>query len=220
MAAPNEGRVHAARRAVLAVVVLLAACGRPGAPLFPQQRPLDPAAQRMVAEKVARGFAEVCLPATDALATTRALQAQGWPAFALISDLPGNLTYTAQPTAASPASLSVIMDPRRGEPARSDLTCVAHYPAASDALITQAIERRWGASHDGPISLSGSRAWTFRMENGALTSLSSSGAADGPVTKAALAGLHGGQALVYAEVFNQPVLNDVTSVVTVWRPAP
>jgi hypothetical protein len=200
---------------IAAAVVGVAGCGAPIG-----QRPLDPAAQRVAAEKLARGFAEVCLSATDALAATRALQAQGWPAFGAVWNQPGSVFYAAKPSPASPAGLFVMSDVRRAEPPMtSNITCVGHYPAEGAAAMIQAMERRWGASHDGPVSLAGSRAWTFRMVGGALTTISTSGAADGPVQAAELASLGPGEALVYFQVSYNPLLHDVASVASVWRPA-
>jgi hypothetical protein len=210
-----------ALRAVVGAVaaLALAACGRLGAPV---QRPsLDPAAQQVAAEKLARGFADPCVSATDPLAATRSLQAQGWPTFAAVFNQPGHVFYAAKPSTASPAGLYVIYDLRRDEPpTTSNMTCVGHYPADGAGPMVQAMERRWGASHDGPPSLAGSRAWTFRMANGALTPVSSSGATDGPVTRAVLASLRPGEALVYLQVFYSAPLHDVASLVSVWRPAP
>lgn len=208
------------RAAVIATVVAVgvAACGRIGAPVV--QRPLDPAAQRAAAEKLARGFAEVCLTATDALAATRALQAQGWPAFGVVWNQPGSVFYAAKPSPASPAGLFVINDVRHAEPPMTtNMTCVGHYPAEGAGPMIQAMERRWGASHDGPVSPAGSRAWTFRMAGGALTTVSTSGATDGPVQAAELASLGPGEALVYFQVSYNPLLRDVASLVSVWRPA-
>jgi len=219
MVASIDSRVHAARRASLAVVLLLAACGRSG---IPQQPPLDPIAQRTVAERLARGFVEVCLTNIDALAATRALQSQGWPAFGVVWNHPGSVFYAAKPSPVLPAGLFVMGDRRQsdvGAPVNAQLTCVGHYSADGAAPMVQAIERRWGASHDGPVSLAGSRAWTFRMENGALTPVSTSGATEGPVQAAMLAALRPGEALVYAQVFYSPMTHDVASVVSVWRPA-
>jgi hypothetical protein len=209
-----------ARAVVGAVAALaLAACGRLGAPV--QQRPLDPAAQQAAAEKLARGFADVCVSATDPLAATRALQAEGWPPFGAVFNQPGHVFFAAKPSAASPAGLFVIYDLRRSEPPMtSNITCVGHYPAEGADPMVRAMERRWGASHDGPSSLAGSHAWTFRMTNGALSSVSSSGAADGPVTHAVLASLRPGEALVYLQVSYSPMIHDVASLVSVWRPAP
>jgi hypothetical protein len=208
-----------ARAVVAAVAALaLAACGWLGAPV--QQRPLDPAAQQAVAEKLARGFADVCVSSTDPLAATRALQAEGWPTFGAVFNQPGHVFYAANPTAASPAGLYVIYDLRRAvPPMTSNITCVGHYPAEAAGPMVQAMERRWGASHDGPSSLVGSRAWTFRMANGALSPVSASGATDGPVTQVVLASLRPGEALVYFQVFYNPMLHDVASLVSVWRPA-
>jgi hypothetical protein len=205
--------------AVIAVTaVALAACGRLGAPVG--QRPLDPAAQRAAAEKLARGFAEVCLSATDAPAATRALQAQGWPPFAVVWNQPGSVFYAAKPSPASPAGLFVMNDVRRAEPPMtSNITCVGHYPAEGAGPMIQAMERRWGASHGGPVSLAGSRAWTFRMAGAALTTVSTSGATDGPVQAAEIASLGPGEALVYFQVSYNPLLHDVASVASAWRPA-
>jgi hypothetical protein len=207
------------RAAVIAVVaVAVTACGRPGAPVG--QRPLDPAAQRAAAEKLARGFAEVCLSATDAPAATRALQAQGWPAFGVVWNQPGSVFYAAKASPASPAGLFVMNDIRTAEPPMtSNITCVGHYAAEGAGPMIQAMERRWGASHDGPIGLAGSRAWTFRMVGGALTTVSTSDATDGPVQAAVLASLRPGEALVYFQVSYNPLLHDVASVASVWRPA-
>jgi hypothetical protein len=210
---------HTANRVALAAVLLLVACGRSS---IPQQPPLDPVAQHRVAELLARGFVDVCLPATDALAATRALQSQGWPAFGVVWNDPGSVFYAAKPSPALPAGLFVMGDRRQsdvGAPVNAQVTCVGHYPADGAAPMVQAIERRWGASHDGPLSLAGSRAWTFRMENGALTAVSTSGATDGPVQAAMLAALRPGEALVYAQVSYNPLLQDVASVISVWRPA-
>jgi hypothetical protein len=101
----------------------------------------------------------------------------------------------------------------------TNITCVGHYPAEGAGPMVQAMERHWGAGHDGPLSLAGSRAWTFRMANGALNTVSASGATDGPVTSAVLASLRPGEALVYFQVFYNPMLHDVASLVSVWRPA-
>jgi hypothetical protein len=219
MPAANHGLVHTVNRIALAAVLLLSACGRSG---IPQPSPLDPVAQRTVAEKLGRGFAEVCLTTTDALAATRALQSQGWPAFGLVWNQPGSVFYAAKPSPALPAGLFVMGDRRQsdiGAPVNAQVTCVGHYQADGAAPMVQAIERRWGASHDGPLSLVGSRAWTFRMENGVLTPVSTSGATDGPVQAAMLNALRPGQALVYAQVFYSPLLHDVASIISVWRPA-
>ena len=154
---PN--RRAAARRLGVSVIVAfaaLAACGRPGAPPVPQQQPLDPLAQRTAADRIARGFVEVCLTTTDALAATRALQSQGWPAFGVVWNQPDSVFYAAKPSPASPAGLFVMGDRRRadiGAPVKAQLTCVGHYQANGSAPMVQAIERRWGLSHDGPPAL-------------------------------------------------------------------
>ncbi|HXQ17747.1 MAG TPA: hypothetical protein VN814_24275 [Caulobacteraceae bacterium] len=220
MPTPNDSLVHTANHVALAAVLLLAACGRSE---IPQQPPLGPVAQRAVAERIARGFAEVCLTTTDALSATRTLQSQGWPAFGVVWNHPGSVSYAATPSPALPAGLSVMGDRRQsdvGAPVNLQLTCVGHYQADGAAPMVQAIERRWGASHDGPPSLAGSRAWTFRMENGAFTTVSTSGATDGPVQAAMLTALRPGEALVYLQVFYSPMMHDVASVISVWRPAP
>jgi hypothetical protein len=88
------GRIGIARRAVAAITTLaLTGCGWLGAPI--QQRPLAPAAQRAAAEKLARGFADVCVSATDPLVATHALQAEGWPSFGVVYSQPGHVFYAA-----------------------------------------------------------------------------------------------------------------------------
>jgi hypothetical protein len=216
----GQNRRTRAATVVAVAALMLAACGRLGAPIAP--RPLGPSAQQAAAQKLARGFGDVCLTATDALAATRALQAEGWPAFSVVLNQPGHASYAAEPSPASPAGLYVITDRRPGEPptpTTDNLTCVGHYPAEGAGPMIQAMERRWGPSHDGPLSLAGSRAWTFRMANGALTTISTSGVTDGPIQAAALASLRPGEALVYFQVSYTPLLHDVAAVSSVWRAA-
>ena len=186
----------------------LAACGPLGA------RPLSPEAQAAAAEKLARGFADVCLTAADAAAATRALQAQGWPMFGTVWSGPQSVFFAAKPSAASPAGLFVIGAPRwNGTPAYQ-LTCVGHYPAESSDAARQAMERRWGPSQPGSQTYPGSRSWSFRLRPGA-TDLEP--AAGGLPQTPAIAALAPGEALIYGQVYYNGPLHDVASLVAVYR---
>jgi hypothetical protein len=214
----NGSNTNAPRKAVMVVVLGVAACGRVSAPTAPfQQQSLDPAAQHAAAEKIARGFAGVCLTARDALAATRALESQGWPRFGVVWDQLDSVFYAAKPSPASPAGLFVISDQRWQGTATFQMTCVGHYPADGALPMIEAIERRWGASQPGPSTLPNSRAWAFRMVNGTLTPTPASLGFGGPATAAALGGLRAGEAFIFVQVYYNPALHDVASLVSIRR---
>ncbi len=218
MRAWSRGALRTAATAATAVLGVVA-CGRSSAP-GPVQL-LDPAAQHAAAQKVARAFVEVCLTAPDALAATRTLENQGWPRFGVVWKQPDSVFYAAKPSPASPAGLFVIGDRRLGEgrlrrTAVSQIICVGHYPADEAIPMVQAIERRWGPSREGPRDRPASREWAYRMKNGVLAAaplseaLGRTAAASSPAP---------GEALVYAQVFYNPSLHDVASLVSIRRPA-
>jgi hypothetical protein len=150
----------------------------------------------------------------DPLAATHALQAQGWPPFGVVWDEPGSVFYAAKPSPALPAGLWVISDRKPGQPTAA-LSCFGHYPAGGYQPMVEAIERRWGPSQAGPSTYPSSRAWAFRMTNGAFARLQM-----GAPTAAALAQLRPGEALVHAQVFYNAPYHDVASAVSVSRLAP
>ena len=178
-------------------------------------RLISPAEQQAAAEKIARAFVEVCLTEPDPAAARRMLRSRGWPHWGQVWDDADGVFLAARPFPGSPAGLFVLVD--RGRPG---LTCVGHYPAGvadGDAPMVGAIERRWGPSRAGPARSPGSRAWAFRIRNGAVAPADVSEGAGGPATAAALAALRPGEALVYAEVSYNAYIHDVASVVSVRR---
>jgi hypothetical protein len=155
------------------------------------QPPLTAANQKIAAERLTDAFASVCFSATEAPAAARALEGRGWPRMNVVWAQPGS----------------------------DRATCVGHFPAADDAAMLEAMEKRWGASGEGPDIVPKSRAWTFVMKDGALTPAAAASGSGGPPTAAALAALQPGEALVYLQVAYNPVLHDVASLAAVSRPA-
>ena len=204
---------RASRWPAIIAATALAACSRPSAPAAGgAPRLLDPAAQRTAAERIVRGFVDVCVNAADALAATHGLQAQGWPPFGAVWREPTSVFYAAKPTAASPAGMFVLSDLRSG--GAQVLSCVAHYGAGDAAAMREVLERRWGPGE--VADLPDSRQWTFRLAHGALTPVPG---VRGRIDPGALAALRPGEALVYAQVSYNAQTRDVASLVSVWRRA-
>ena len=197
--------------------VALAACQKVDAPT--PTPPLAPAAQRAAAEKIAAGFADVCLHTTDALEATRALSARGWPRFGTVWREPNSVFYAAKPSSASPAGLFVNGDRRLGGLAIDQLACVGHYPAEGDGPMVKAIQRRWGEGQERTGRAPPTRAWAFRMTDAGLSPMPIEAAFGGPATALTLRSLRPGEALVFIQVTYNPAYNDVGSIMSVRRPA-
>jgi len=177
-----------------------------------RQPPLDPAAERAAAEKLASAFAGACLTEPDPTAATRALRAAGWPSFNTVWREPTSVFYAAPP---SPAGLFVIGDRSWGGVAGArQLTCVGHYPAKTGAPMVTAIARRWGPGRTGAGPYAGAQVWTFRMKANVVTPVSATRGIS--PTEAAL--LAPGEAQVFVQVFYNPALGDVASLIAVSRP--
>ncbi len=182
------------------------------APTPKPQRPLDAAAQQAAAEKLASAFTGACLTESDPAAATRALRAAGWPSFNTVWREPASVFYAAPP---SPAGLFVIANrPWGGIAGAEQLTCVGHYPARTAAPMVAAIARRWGPGRDGFGPYRGAQVWTFREKAGAVTPVT----ATRGVSPAETALLAPDEARVFVQVFYNPALGDVASLIAVSRP--
>jgi hypothetical protein len=177
-----------------------------------RQRPLPATAQAVAAEKLAAAFAGACLSEADPTAATQRLRAAGWPRFNTVWRDPSGAFYAAPP---SPAGLFVIGDHPRGKVADTRrLTCVGHYPAETAAPMVAAIGRRWGAARLGAGPYPGALVWTFRVRAGAITPVVATGGLS-PDDAAILAP---DEAHAYVQVFYNPALGDVASLIAVSRP--
>ena len=177
-----------------------------------RQPPLPPAAQAAAAEKLASAFAGACLSETDPAAAIQRLRAAGWPSFNTVWRDPSGAFYAAPP---SPAGLFVIGDRPRGEAASARrLTCVGHYPAETAAPMAAAVARRWGPGRVGAGPYRGALVWTFRVKDGAVTPI----VATGGLSPDDAAMLAPGEAHAYVQVFYNPALGDVASLIAVSRP--
>ena len=198
------------RATAASLAATIAACGPLAAPK--PQPPLDPAAQQAAAEKLAAAFAGPCLTEPDPAAAIRALQAGGWPRFNTVWREPASVFYAAPP---SPAGLFVIGDrPWSGVAEAQQLSCVGHYPAETDAPMVAAIARRWGPGRIGAGPPQRGQVWTFRVRSGAITPAASTGY----ISPAEAARLAPHEAHVFVQVFYNPSLGDVASVIAVSRP--
>ncbi len=116
---------------------------------------------------------------------------------------------------ALPAGLFVIGDdPWGGRAGARQITCVGHYPAATAAPMVAAIARRWGPGRDGAGPYPGARVWTFKVKAGVLTPLASTR----NISPAEAALLAPDEAHVFVQVFYNPSLGDVASLIAVSRP--
>lgn len=206
---PGGTCLHAVAAAALAASV--AACNLLGPPK--RQPPLSAAAQAAAAEKLASAFAGACLSEASPEAAIGRLRAGGWPAFNTVWRRPDSVFYAAPP---SPAGLFVLGNVVGGEhaPAARRLTCVGHYPADTAAPMAAAIARRWGPGRaGGPYR--GAQVWTFRVNDGAVTPV----AATNGLAPDDAARLGPGEAHAYVQVFYNPALGDVASLIAVSRPA-
>jgi hypothetical protein len=177
-----------------------------------RQAPLPPAAQQAGAEKLASAFAGACLAEPDATAAVQRLRASGWPPFNSVWREPASLFYAAPP---SPAGLFVIGDKPWGHvTGAQQLACVGHYPAETAAPMLAAIARHWGPARDGDGPYPGARVWTFQVKSGVMTPLTST---RGPAPAEA-ARLAPDEARVFVQVFYNPTLGDVASLISVSRP--
>jgi hypothetical protein len=189
----------------------LAACDQLGPPK--RQPPLPEAAQAAAAEKLASAFAGACLTESSPEAAVRTLRGGGWPAFNTVWRRPDSAFYAAPP---APAGLFVLGDLVGSEyaPTAQRLTCVGHYPAQTAAPMVTAIARRWGPGRAGAGPYAGALVWTFRVKDGAVTPVTATGglsADDAPP-------LAPGEAHAYVQVFYNPALGDVASLIAVSRP--
>lgn len=206
---PGGTCLHAVAAAALAASV--AACNLLGPPK--RQPPLSAAAQAAAAEKLASAFAGACLSEASPEAAIGRLRAGGWPAFNTVWRRPDSVFYAAPP---SPAGLFVLGDLAGSAPAPTArrLTCVGHYPAETAAPMVAAIARRWGPGRPGG-PYAGAQVWSFRIKDGAITPDLTSGGltADGAPPLAP------GERRAYLQVFYNPALGDVASLIAVSRPA-
>ena len=205
---PGGACLHAIAAASLAASV--AGCGLLGPPK--RQPPLPPAAQAAAAEKLASAFAGACLTEARPEGAIRTLRAGGWPAFNTVWRHPDSVFYAAPP---SPAGLFVLGDRGSGSLASTQrLTCVGHYSAQTAAPMAAAIARRWGPGRPGGPD-AGAEVWTLRVKDGAVSPV----AATNGLSADDAAMLGPGEAHAYVQVFYNPALGDVASLIAVSRPA-